>query len=140
MNDLKGTLQNLRKVFDLEKAKGYKDSAVLGGLETFINARCARSKLGSSVKFSPLISNMRKLVSDYSKKPIGERRDVISGLEDIIHQMKVEAGDQYKESGAKNQLKKPIRYAKGVGGERVPLLNRLGINILEDLIFFFHTV
>lgn len=130
-------IKKLNKVLQLEKRKGYSDSVVIGGLEGFIE-RIANGLINSnsSVPSKSLASKLKKEIAGYAAMAKEKRREAIAELEDILRALEVEARP---DSQTKNEglLQAPIRYAKGVGEKRGKLLEKLGIETIEDLLMYF---
>lgn len=139
MSELSDSVENLRKILDLEKTEGYQDSAVFGGLKTYIKNLSEKIKALSSTNHpESILSDMEALVGDYSKKPPREKRKVVTELEDIRRLLLVEIEEGAKKKRVEETIiKKPVRYAKGVGKKRARLLKKMGIESIQDLIFYF---
>lgn len=126
-------LERLRKILQLEKQTGYQDTAVLGGLEGCITRMVEQMA-------APSVASLLQRVKSYGAKNLIERREVIRELEDLIPTL--EFSDLPKEIAhpsvppSKDSLRKPIRYAKGVGEQRAKLLKKLGIETMEDLLLY----
>lgn len=130
-------LARLGKVLQLEEREGYKDQAVLGGLEGFLAH--AASELDSAN--AELAAALRAKALGYATMPFMERREAIRELEDLLRAVEVGAplpkpGEQ-KPRGGLPPLSSPVRYAKGVGARRAELLNRLEIETIEGLLLYF---
>ncbi len=131
-------IRNFKKILQLEKAKGYQDQAVFGGLQTFIEDFSEKIRFSPSIDCSTsLISDMKDLAASYSHQTISERRKAISELEDIQKALMVKKEEKSEAAVAKSHLDKPIRYAKGVGKEETIYLKKLGIKTIRDLLFYF---
>jgi ATP-dependent DNA helicase RecG len=133
----------LKKVLHLEESSGYRDVAVMGGLEGFVEA-CA----GELSPSQPEIARrLRTLVRGYAIKPPQARRAVVRDLEDCLRALETldlspspspaGVGKGATERGAEDGLRTPVRFAKGVGPEREKLLKKLGIETIEDLLTYF---
>ncbi|OGF55544.1 MAG: hypothetical protein A2Z21_02650, partial [Candidatus Fraserbacteria bacterium RBG_16_55_9] len=129
MSSPKEITERLRKILQLEKQTGYQDTAVLGGLEGFI-ARMVEQMVIPSV--TPLLER----VKSYGAKSVVERREVVRELEDLIPTLEFSKETAHSSSAPEDSLKKPIRYAKGVGDQRAKLLKKLGIETMEDLLMY----
>lgn len=132
-------LTRLRKVLQLEQRQGYQDTAVLGGLEGFIER--AAQELRAEARFAELAKRLERLARGYALRPPEARRGVIRELEDTMRAL--EAAEMAPAAPAPlptsegDELKSPVRFAKGVGPEREKLLNKLGIATIEDLLMYF---
>jgi len=101
----------IRKVIRLEEAKGFDNSATTCGLEEFIRRNLPEA--------APVIAG-------YDGAGHFERQRLISLLLDHL-----EGGE---ESGL--ELSSPIVRLKGVGKKRGEILSRLGIETIEDMLFY----
>lgn len=132
----------LRKVLQLEQRGGYRDSAVIGGLEGFIEALA--QELTGTEALTPIAQRLQKLVRGYPLKPPEARRAVVRELEDSLRALEalsstLTPGLTTREGGQRpgEGLRAPVRFAKGVGPEREKLLHKLGISTIEDLLTYF---
>jgi len=101
----------IRKVIRLEEANGFDNSATTCGLEEFIRRN---------------LPDAASVIAGYDDAGHFERQRLIGLLLDHI-----EGGD---DSGL--ELKSPIVRLKGVGKKRAEGLARLGIETVEDLLFY----
>ncbi|MEN2984245.1 MAG: ATP-dependent DNA helicase RecG [Dictyoglomaceae bacterium] len=70
------------------------------------------------------------LISNYVGKTLEERKKIISDIYTIINNaLEIYSDDEF--------WSKSIQSIKGIGSKRAKLLNRLGINTLKDLIYYF---
>ena len=142
-------LSTLGKVLALERRLGFRDEAVLGGLEGFID-RLTRELP------EPWAGTLRALASAYAQKTPEERRHVVERLEALLSkgQGRGESeseseGEDGREQGRsaptastavkipeEDPLERPVRFAKGVGAGRARLLRKLGIETVGDLLFY----
>ncbi|MCR4403876.1 MAG: ATP-dependent DNA helicase RecG [Candidatus Acetothermia bacterium] len=125
-------LARLAKVLQLEKREGYQDRAVLGGLEGFIERAAAELEPADA----ELAAALRAQAQGYAAMPFMKRREAIRELEDLLRAVEVGVVSP-KARKAKGGLGSPVRYAKGVGERREKLLNKLGIEKIEDLLLYF---
>ncbi len=105
----------VRKVLELERAQGLRDRAAVGGLEAFV----ARH-------FPP----GAKLVQGYASLTKSERAAAIDRLEELLASLD-------RRRPREEDLLRPVEEAPGVGDKRAPLLRKLGINTIEDLLTYF---
>ncbi|MCS6937222.1 MAG: ATP-dependent DNA helicase RecG [Candidatus Bipolaricaulota bacterium] len=133
-------ISRLSKVLRLEESTGYQDSAVIGGLEGFIE------KLSEELRAHPaqaaLAEKLRRVVRGYALQPREARREVVRALEDALRALQAltpnpSSVSESQQKGAESDLQAPVRLAKGVGPEREKLLQRLGIETIEDLLMYF---
>lgn len=114
-DDLADRVELLRKVLGLERAQGLRDRAVVGGLEAFV-ARHLPQGAG--------------LVAGYSSLSPAARAAALDKLEELLTSL--DRGRPGPED-----LLRPVEEAPGVGSKRAPLLRKLGINTVEDLLTYF---
>lgn len=139
MDEVSEALERVRKALRLERRTGFQDTAVLGGLEGFI-VNMTRD-LGAGVEAS-ILERLRHSALDYGQKPEIERQKAVDALERLLDQLdggssvQAEQGahGESSDAGPQADLGRPIRYAKGVGGRRAELLEKLGIRTIEDLL------
>ena len=103
----------IEKVISLERAKGFRDEAVIGGLEGFLELHWPEGA---------------ELVRGYGSMSPEERREALS---------KLEAALDKRRRTALGSLKIPIEEAAGVGPQVAKLLRKLGIETVEDLLTTF---
>ncbi|MFN4218955.1 MAG: ATP-dependent DNA helicase RecG [Candidatus Bipolaricaulia bacterium] len=128
----------LKKVLRLEQSSGYQDTAVIGGLEGFIEI-CAQELSASQPEIA---QRLRKLVRGYAIKPPEARRSVVRELEDCVRAVEALTPpaaplSRSSSTGEGLGVRAPVRFAKGVGTEREKLLKKLGIETVEDLLTYF---
>jgi ATP-dependent DNA helicase RecG len=128
-------LARLAKVLQLEKREGYQDRAVIGGLEGFIEHAASELELDSAGV--ELAAALRAQARGYAAMAFPERREAIRELEDLLRAVEVGAPPSKRSKGGLAPLSSPVRYAKGVGERRAELLNKLGIETIEDLLLYF---
>ena len=114
-DDLADRVELLRKVLGLERAQGLRDRAVVGGLEAFV-ARHLPQGAG--------------LVAGYSSLSPAARAAALDKLEELLTSL--DRGRPGPED-----LLRPVEEAPGVGSKRAPLLRKLGITTVEDLLTYF---
>ncbi len=103
----------IEKVIGLERRKGFRDAAVIGGLEAFLELHWPEGAA---------------LVRGYAGMSPDERERALSALEAALDQRKRERF---------RSLAVPIEEAAGVGPTVAKLLRRLGIETVEDLLTTF---
>lgn len=138
MGEEEGLIKKLDKVLYLERMEGYKDSAVLGGLEGFIEQSFHKIMNFQNEQVRALASELVDRIRGYSRMSLGERREALRELENFLRAMETEGEASPSEDlPEEGMLKTPIRHAKGVGKRREKLLKRLGMETIEDLLFYF---
>jgi ATP-dependent DNA helicase RecG len=109
---------SLEKILLLERSLGHSDKAVTCGLEAFVRSN---------------VPSAGSIVAGYGSASPAKRREMVDRL--IAH-----LGDGRNSATAadpSNEIGVPIRHAKGVGPKRAALLAKLGIETIEDLLFYF---
>jgi len=136
MNNTLRLINELKKSLSVEKNMGYKNAAVFGGFSAFAVSSLKKiiaameNKKGSEVAVSQ-VSEMITLLSGYveggwkeKEKYIEELMKCVYILEDCLHK-----------TIPKN--KSSLQFLKNVGPKRIGLLNRLGIETVNDLLYHF---
>ena len=152
-------IESLRKILELEREKGYTDSAVIGGLDRFLHRWSGQAI--ESITSSELLSRFRRLRLDDSKyasmtQPHRQRwiDEILSFLSELgeMPAEKVEIKPppsvtppvpRRRPSVAKRQkivggsLDASITTLKGVSAAMAAKFNRLGVKTIRDLLYFF---
>lgn len=127
-------LTRLHKVLQLEQRHSYQDTAVIGGLEGFIDA-LAQELLATHTEIA---RRLQRLVRGYAIKPPEARRAVVRDLEETLRAFPdLSLTGRGEPAGPGEGLHAPVRFAKGVGPEREKLLKRLDVQTIEDLLSYF---
>ena len=140
--DTREALERLRKVLELERAKGYADTAVMGGLDRFLGTLLERDGLPSS---SPAVRAIRSLPSDgYRRLAAPERR---RWLEETLA---TTTGRPPTRPKARSQPRPaaplrahparadaPITVLKGVKSALAARFEKLGVGTVRDLLYLF---
>ena len=110
--------EKIQKILNLEKQKGYSNDAVFGGLEEFVrnNTSC---------------EEMHREIEGYADKSRWERKECLSEILNLLHSAQTDS-----EELAEGDLEDPVEKAKGVGEKRGQLLRKLGLETVEDLLFY----
>ena len=151
-------LEKLSKILDLEAEQGFEDTAVIGGLEIFIERwQPSAAKAVGSVP----IRAISDLVSGYSDLDTDARADRLAGLRQRVEKAAISAkesaetkpkerrGRRAKRKRPSNsqvaaldlrpddapELSRPVSELKGIGEKSASSLKRLGIITLRDLLF-----
>ena len=114
-DDLANRVELLRKVLGLERAQGLRDRAVVGGLEAFVARHLPQGA---------------ELVAGYASLSPAARAAALEKLEELLACLA-------QEQPRPEDLLRPVEEAPGVGKKRAPLLRKLGINTIEDLLTYF---
>ena len=114
--DLESRIELVRKVVELERARGLQDRAAIGGLEAFVSRHLPEGK---------------RAVAGYSQMSPAARAKALEQLEEVLTSLG--RGRQ----PCPEDLARPVEEAAGVGEKRAALLRKLGIETIEDLLTFF---
>ena len=112
-----GLTKQIEKVLRLERSHGYADDAVTCGLEEFIRRN---------------LPDALPLVTGYGSATYSARQRTISCL---LERLANETDEPTSISKAESLLS-PVSRAKGVGGKRAALFEKLGIYTIEDLLTY----
>jgi len=150
-------IESLRKILQLERGKGYTDTAVIGGLDRFLH-RWAGQAL-ESITNPQLLSHFRRLRLDDSKyasltKPRRERW--LEGVLEFLSEIERSEVDSEarpspesaappaprrrpstRQKAAGESLDAPITAIKGVSTSLAAKFKRLGVATVRDLLYFF---
>jgi ATP-dependent DNA helicase RecG len=152
-------VEPLRKILELERDKGYVDSAVIGGLDKFLH-RWAGQAI-ESITTPRLLSRFHKfhlVDSNYASLTKQQRKEWINKVFAFLPELgQVESGKgevkQPEESVvppvasrrslrgqkvvAPQSVDSPITALRGVSTNLVTKFNRLGVKTIRDLLYFF---
>jgi ATP-dependent DNA helicase RecG len=141
MKSFDSLISRLRKVLRLEQRNTYQDSAVIGGLEGFVEISAQGLMATQTEAVVAIAQRLQKLVRGYAIRPPEARRAVVRELEDCLRSLEgvltPSPSSVGQERGSEGGVKAPVRFAKGVGPEREKLLQKLGIQTIEDLLTYF---
>ncbi|MDO8567568.1 MAG: ATP-dependent DNA helicase RecG, partial [Dehalococcoidales bacterium] len=140
----------LRKIIELEQKKGYLDSAVIGGLDRFLQNR---NSAGETITGPQLLKRFRKLVdgSSYATMPKPQRKEWATKLlklldeADADRKSTAEAPKKSPKRVAKpvtnqqtgDSLDAPITVIKGISTGLSARFAKLGVKTVRDLLYFF---
>ena len=146
----------LRKILDLEGSKGYKDSAVMGGLDTFI--RKWAFSTAESITNAALLRRFKKLKlvdSKYASLSADQRKEWADGLLAFLDEAesgapekpKVKPAPPARKPAPKAEIKpaatggssldSPITVIKGISDKLAVKFNKMGLGTVRDLLYFF---
>ena len=108
----------IKKILKLEKETGFKDQAVLGGLESLTSGLIEDEEI-------------RALLEGYSEKKPFARQEIVEDIENLLESDG--DGDEPRDLS----LDQPIEDAVGVGKKRGKEFSSLGIETIRDLLFHF---
>jgi len=127
----------IHKVLRLEASKGYRDTAVSGGLEAFVQRHLPSAApivegYGAAAHFdrqrtlARLHEHLEDTASGTSSSAESAQEETASG----------DSSDASSAQTVKPDPLAPIEAAKGVGAKRAALLAKLGIVTMEDLLLY----
>ena len=142
----------LRKVLELEDKKGYTDSAVIGGLDSFLRNWVPQAM--ESITSAQRVRRFNKLLvkSSYASLTREQRQEwaksVLDFLDEIASSPKSEARRVAVARQPPAVIKKerrvvaqsidaPITTVKGISSNLATRFNKLGIKTVRDLLYFF---
>jgi len=133
------TLENLRKILELEQARGYSDRAVAGGLDRLLR------------NLTPTDNRLAKLLTqNYSSLDITSRREWVNGILKELEPAKPQPPPQPQPIISRPKLRpvqvtdknaqfpeSPITSIKGISSALAGKFSRLGVKTVRDLLYFF---
>ena len=141
----------LRKVLELEQAKGYSDKAVIGGLDRFLKNWTA--KPANSIISPQLLKRFNELHiknSSYASLDLKQRQKWINNVFAFMTEAgKIETGNPapppkkqspprtIKSTTAKGSLDAPVTAVKGISENMAKKFRRLGVQTVRDLLYYF---
>jgi ATP-dependent DNA helicase RecG len=144
----------LRKVLELESAKGYADTAVIGGLDKFLRRWSAQAM--ASITTPPLLADFKRLRFDdprYASLTKEQRRKWLADILVFLDSMKTEKSElkpptkkvapSRKRQAAVTpkvtgqSLDLPITSLQGVSTAMAAKFRRLGVQTIRELLYFF---
>ncbi len=117
-------LEQLKKVLELEQAKGCVDTAVMGGLDRFLHRR------GQELEAS-LGQPLGLPSASYAALDQGQRREWVQAT---LHRLDIR---DVPEPDVKETLDAPITTLKGISTRLAGKFNRLGVRTVRDMLYFF---
>ncbi len=151
-------VEPLRKVLELECAKGYADTAVIGGLDRFLRRWAGQAV--ESITTPHLLAKFRKLRLDdakYASLTREQRREWIDGVFAFLPEIESMGMEKSEVEPPKESvvpptsrrrppvrqrvpgqsLDLPITTLKGVSAAMAAKFKRLGVETVRDLLYFF---
>ena len=144
----------LRKILELERQKGYVDSAVIGGLDRFLHHWSGQA-IGS-ITNPQLLSRFQKLRlvnSSYASLAREQRQQWVNDMLDFLDEAErreVGKGDTGKMASVVSQpsskrqptlpsksIDLPITGIRGISSSLASKFKRLGVETIRDLLYFF---
>ena len=123
-------IEPLRKILELEKARGYRDSAVIGGLDRYL----VRLR-GEARSVEGPLSGL--LLESYSELDRARREQWV---ESVLGQLVGSEGELRPGPGrgeAVPPLDSPITTVKGISSSLASRFSRLGVMTVRDLLYLF---
>jgi ATP-dependent DNA helicase RecG len=133
--------ENLKKILILEKEKGYRNLAVIGGMEKFVpNWHKRAREEAKSPQRVKLVEEIVALLEGYPT--LRERRERERRIEEILAKIEEEKPKVKKEEPAERPreykgLNSPVTSLFGISKGRASQLKRLGVETIGDLLYLF---
>ncbi len=129
-------IASLRKILDLEKSEGFKNAAVIGGLDRFLERWSSElsSVIGNPPKYSSLSPQQRErwAVHVMSQLPETKRSNGQARQAKAVAPRSAPAA-----RSPKLKLTDDVSQIKGVTKSNHPKLQRLGLDAVRDLLYHF---
>ena len=136
--------ESLNKILRQERANGFQDKAVIGGLDRFLRRWWdeLRPVLGALESYSLLTPEQRKSWADTVMAQFTKSRTSDAKVETPIHK---DTSSRPKKTPArarrgptqKISLQSDVTLLKGVSSQNVAKLRRLGVEKVRDLVYLF---
>jgi len=127
--------EQLRKILELEQAKGYGNLAVIGGLDRYLHGCLEKTEATEQAFF------LKEVCSpgfSYAALSENERKEWV---ERILQQLaKVDVASKQPTgvpSPAKGSLDSPITILRGISSALAAKFARLGVKTVKDMLYFF---
>jgi len=147
--------KSLRKILELEHSKGYTDSAVFGGLDKFLRNWAGQAT--ESITEPQLLNRFHKLQlvnSNYASLTKQQRKEWVKAVLDFLAEeegREAEKGEakptplvgrlssrpRQPSVVAKKSTDSPITAIRGISSSLATKFNKLGVNTVRDLLYFF---
>ncbi|UCH42430.1 MAG: DNA helicase RecG, partial [Dehalococcoidales bacterium] len=147
--------EQLRKVLELEDNKGYSDSAVIGGLDRFLQKWAGEAI--ESITIPRTLNRFRRLHLDNPKYATLTREQRQQWVENVlgfltelensqITQNKPRPAPSTKQPVKRTRVQQrpvgqsidsPITVVKGINSSLATRFHKLGVNTVRDLLYFF---
>ncbi|MGD9143557.1 MAG: DNA helicase RecG, partial [Dehalococcoidia bacterium] len=147
----------LRKIFELERKKGYDDTAVFGGLNKFLSNWSGQAV--ESITDPKLLRKFRQLVEkDYGDMTVEQRREWMESVDGLLDEIehpkqsaptpkpKAKPGKPVRRTPkAKKSISEespkgldlPVTAVKGISTALAGKFGKMGVNTVRDLLYFF---
>ncbi len=133
------TIDRLRKVLELEQAKGYRDQAVMGGLDRLLrNLTIADPELTRlfSLSYSTLDEQKREEWVESMLEQL-DKVEPQARLQPQIAPRKTEPPPTRPQGDSARYLDAPIISIKGISSSLAAKFGRLGVETVRQLLYFF---
>lgn len=161
MNDVLKIYNKLNEAVKVEIKMGYKNAAVFGGFNAFALSTLDKLPIASLIKAEQqlAVGMIRRGLENYASISVRDRAKVIKELHVMLDALSPKLKQPIsnnkpkklspkasivKTASAKATVDNPanlkvkdLQYIKNVGPKRLRLLNRIGINSIEDLLYHF---
>ena len=146
-------VEPLRKILELERNKGYSDSAVIGGLDKFLRRWSGQAI--ESIANPQLLNRFHRLVnSSYASLTRQQRQEWVAAVLNFLVEVEHREGEKGEAkltpvvsrppSGIKVQrtavnqsIESSITSIKGISSSLATKFNKLGVKTVRDLLYFF---
>jgi len=146
-------LDPLRRILELEKAKGYADLAVIGGLDKFLRRWAERVK--EKISQPRLLRRFDQLVPPqpgYASWDTSKRQEWSAQLLNLLAEIESANETLHKAESPPLEKKRPVRKAssppgqwqdaplttvKGISAATEARFRRLGVSTVRELLYFF---
>ncbi|HEY41686.1 MAG TPA: ATP-dependent DNA helicase RecG [Dehalococcoidia bacterium] len=144
----------LHKILELEQSKGYTNTAVIGGLDRFLQNWSGPAM--ASISNRRLLSRFRKLglaSPDYASLAQEQRRQWVAEVLSFLEELQAEPEKKFatiatpkkrRRAQASRQppqavgsLDSPITVVKGISASTASRFDKLGVRTVRDLLYFF---
>ena len=142
-------LGKLKKVLELERRKGYADSAVIGGLDGYLQRWCAEASIQDDPRAGRVVPDVGLLPqTSYASMTREERCRWVEGVLGWLDKSGPRASVGSRKGGSAKaskispsrtvlSLDSPITSIKGIQGNLAARFARLGVYTIRDLLYFF---
>jgi len=148
-------VEPLQKILELEHKKGYLDSAVIGGLDRFLRNWSGQAM--ESITSPQLLNRFQKLHlinSSYASLTKQQRKEWVKGILDFLAEVERREGEKSEakltpvtskpSSATRGQrivvnqsIDSAITVIRGVSSSLAIKFNKLGVETIRDLLYFF---
>ncbi|HEX9897477.1 MAG TPA: ATP-dependent DNA helicase RecG [Dehalococcoidales bacterium] len=150
----------LHKVLELERKKGFSDTAVIGGLDKFMRNWVSHTA-GAITDRNTLtrFKTLRLSNPDYRKMTVQQRREWVKDVLTLMNELesgkaakpvkppkqpapkKVQPVTKFKKPSPSTikSLDEPATAIKGLGPSLAPRFAKLGVKTIRDMLYFFPT-